>query len=152
MIGPHLRLFKTLNSHGAEYLLIGGVAVIAYGFPRTTKDIDFFINPTVANAQRCLDALEELGFGTVALTDAKKVAATEVTIFNDIIRVDLLTRVKGLQFDTAWQRRVFFEVERVLIPALNRDDLICSKQAAGRPGDLEDIKVLEMARAKGNRT
>lgn len=148
MIGPHLQLFKCLNSHGAEYLLIGGVAVIAYGFPRATKDIDIFIHPTIDNAQRCLDALAELGFGTVALTTAKQVAETEVTIFNDRLRVDILTRVKGLVFETAWQRRVFFEVSAIRIPALCRDDLISSKQAAGRPGDLEDIKVLQMIAAK----
>lgn len=148
MIGPHLQLFKSLNSHHVEYLLIGGVAVIAYGFPRTTKDIDIYINPTLENAERCLAALEEYGFGTVALTTAKKVAETEVTIFNDFLRVDVLTRVKGIQFDTAWQRKVFFEVDQVCIPALSKEDLISSKQAAGRPGDLEDVKILQMIPSK----
>ncbi len=32
------------------------------------------------------------------------------------------------------------------IPALHLDDLIKSKQAAGREEDLQDIKILEMAR------
>lgn len=144
MIGRHLQLFKSLSSHGVEYLLIGGVAVIAYGFPRTTKDIDIYINPTVENAKRCLEALEEYGFGTVALTTAEKLAATEVTIFKDFIRLDVLTRVKGIEFDTAWRRKVLFEVDQVRIPALSKEDLISSKQAAGRSGDLEDIKILQM--------
>ncbi|MBI4237627.1 MAG: nucleotidyltransferase [Deltaproteobacteria bacterium] len=148
MIGPHLQLFRCLNDHGVEYLLIGGMAVIAYGFPRATKDIDIFINPTATNAVHCLEALEALGFGTAALTTAEKLAVTEVTIFKDLFRLDVLTQVKGIEFLRAWQQKVFFEVESILIPALSRDDLIASKRAAGRPGDLEDIKVLEMAQRK----
>ena len=143
MIGPHLQLFKSLNDHGVEYLLIGGVAVIAHGFPRTTKDIDIFINPTAENAQRCLQALLAIGFGTATLTTPEKVVQTEVTIFKDFLRLDVLTRVKGLEFESAWLRKVFFEVDQVLIPAVSKEDLIRSKEAAGRRGDLEDIEVLQ---------
>ncbi|MBI4238938.1 MAG: hypothetical protein HY696_11080 [Deltaproteobacteria bacterium] len=38
MIVQHIQLFKSLNSHGVEYLLIGGTLAIAYGVPRVTKD------------------------------------------------------------------------------------------------------------------
>lgn len=72
-----------------------------------------------------------------------------VTIFRDIIRLDVLTNVKGILFDAAWRNKVFLALRDVLIPAISLDDLIKTKAAAARPGDLEDIQVLEMARAKG---
>jgi predicted nucleotidyltransferase len=143
MIGPHLQLFKCLNDHKVEYLLIGGTAAIAYGIPRTTKDIDLFVAKDEANAQRCLNALKALGFGTTELTTAKKLVATEVTIFKDLLRVDVLTQVKGMTFEEASQNRVFFDVDGILIPVLRLEDLIITKKAAGRPGDLEDVKILE---------
>lgn len=144
MIGPHLHLFKSLNDHEVEYLLIGGMAVIAYGAPRTTKDIDIFIRPTIENAKKCLLALEKVGFGTVFLTTPEKLCETEVTIFKDLIRVDVLTRVKGIEFDEASRDRVFVQVGSTMIPTLSRQQLIKSKRAAGRDIDLEDIVVLEL--------
>lgn len=143
MIGQHLNLFASLNRNGTEYLLIGGVLVIAYGFPRFTKDIDIFIRKTEENADRCLRALKAIGMGSAELTDAADLCRQEVTIFKDFLRVDVLTRVKGLEFEVVWQRRKELVVDQVVIPALSLEDLIISKKAAGREEDLQDVKVLE---------
>jgi hypothetical protein len=43
-----------LSSHRVEYLVIGGVAAIAYGVPRLTLDIDLLIRPTRANVEALL--------------------------------------------------------------------------------------------------
>lgn len=150
MIEQHLKLFACLNRRGAEYLLIGGALSIAYGVPRVTKDIDLFLNPVPENAEALLQSLKEMGFGTANMIDAKEICQTEVTIFKDILRVDILTKVKGLTFEKAWQNKVFLELDRVMIPSLSLDDLIRSKKAAGRTGDLEDVKILEMARTKNS--
>ncbi|MBI2343990.1 MAG: nucleotidyltransferase [Deltaproteobacteria bacterium] len=143
MIGPHLQLFKSLNDHGVEYLLIGGVAAIAYGVPRGTKDIDIFIEASKKNAAKCLMALKAIGFGTAALTTPQKLCRTEVTIMKDVVRLDVLTRVKGITFEEAYRNRAFFEVDETHIPALSRADLVRTKKAAGRKGDLEDVEILE---------
>ena len=34
---------ELLNSHNVKYLVVGGYAVAYHGYPRTTGDIDFFI-------------------------------------------------------------------------------------------------------------
>lgn len=148
MIERHLKLFKSLNRHGVEYLLIGGTLTIAYGVPRVTKDVDLFLRPTIENASRCLTALKDCGLGTAELTTPEELISTEVTIFKDVVRLDVLTQVKGLEFDSAWRNKVFLELDDVLIPALSLDDLLASKRAAGRQSDAEDIKILERARTK----
>jgi len=38
-----VRICRALNESSAQYLLIGGFAVIAHGGGRTTKDIDFLV-------------------------------------------------------------------------------------------------------------
>lgn len=151
MIEQHLHLFRSLNDHHVEYLLIGGALAIAYGVPRLTKDVDIFLNPTRENAERCLQALRSCGFGTVELTNADALCKTEVTIFRDIVRLDVLTHVKGIEFASAWRNKVFLALRGVHIPAISITDLIKTKHAAARTTDLEDIKVLEMAQKKEER-
>ncbi len=148
MIDRYLKLFECLNKNNVEYLLIGGALSIAYGVPRVTKDLDIFLNPTLSNARAFLTALNELGMGTASLTTAEDICNTEVTIFKDVVRLDALTQVKGLDFTSAWQKKVFLSLGNVMIPAINIDDLIASKRAAGRPHDKEDIKILEQAKRK----
>ena len=43
MLHRLLDVFASLNSHGVKYLVIGGVAAIAHGVPRTTFDLDMLI-------------------------------------------------------------------------------------------------------------
>ena len=52
-------LLSLLNSHGVEYLLVGGYAVAAHGFPRYTGDIDIFYRLGEANTQRLAAAMAE---------------------------------------------------------------------------------------------
>lgn len=145
MIDRHLKLFKSLNNQSVEYLLIGGALAIAYGVPRVTKDIDLFLRPTPENAGRLLKTLKQIGMGTAELTTPEDICKNEITIFKDFIRLDVLTRVKGLDFDAAWKKRKILHLDKVEIPALTLEDLVVSKKASGRKGDLEDVKILEMA-------
>jgi hypothetical protein len=41
--------------------VIGGVACILHGYPRTTEDVDILIERTEANARRVLAALARVG-------------------------------------------------------------------------------------------
>lgn len=54
-------LLPALNDAGAEYLVVGGYAVIEHTEPRYTKDIDVWVNSTRENAERVLDALKRYG-------------------------------------------------------------------------------------------
>lgn len=146
MIERYLKLFESLNKNNVEYLLIGGALSIAYGVPRVTKDLDIFLKPTIPNAKAFLKALDEVGMGTAGLTTAEDICNTEITIFKDVVRLDALTQVKGLEFTTSWQRKVFLALGHITIPAINIDDLIASKRAAARPHDEDDIKILEQAK------
>lgn len=147
----HRAVYRSFDSHGVKYVLIGGLAAVLYGSPRLTKDVDLFIEPTLGNASRALAALKAIGFRTASLTTPAKMLAHEVTIFEDYMRVDLLTVVKGLSFPDAWRRRAMKRIEGINVPVLHLKDLIKSKRAAGRSIDLEEIKILRRIHRK-NRT
>lgn len=50
-------VFKSFQQHEVRYVVIGGIAVVLYGVPRATFDLDILIEATLENAQRLLDAL-----------------------------------------------------------------------------------------------
>jgi predicted Fe-Mo cluster-binding NifX family protein len=54
--------FKSLNAHGVDFLIVGGVAYNFYAPPRASKGIDVWVAPSVANLQKFLDALTVFGF------------------------------------------------------------------------------------------
>jgi hypothetical protein len=54
-------LASTLNRHGVDYVVIGGVALQAHGHVRTTQDLDIVAAWTPENVQRLAGALRELG-------------------------------------------------------------------------------------------
>ena len=142
MLQGHLAIYKSLNAHRVKYVVIGGVASILYGSPRMTKDLDLFIEATPGNAARLLQALEAAGLGTASLTTPEKILANEVTILQDVCRLDILTRIKGLTFAQAWPQRVVKRLQGVRVPVVALDQLIQAKQAAGRPIDLQDVATL----------
>ncbi len=54
-----------LSLHKVRYLIVGGEAVIYYGFARLTGDVDFFFEPALNNVQRLYRALHEFWQGDV---------------------------------------------------------------------------------------
>src|SRR4051794_3883225 len=53
-------LIAALKAGGVDYVLIGGVAVAAHGFPRGAKDIDNVADPEPGNLQRLSDVLRRI--------------------------------------------------------------------------------------------
>ena len=137
-------LFKSFESNDVHYLVIGGIAAGIYGVPRNTYDLDILIEAIPENADRLLKSLSEAGFGTASLIDAPTLLKNEVTIFKDYVRVDVQTRTPGIRFEDAWPRRASKAYQGQSFLVVCREDLIASKRAAGRPVDLEDVRLLEL--------
>ena len=52
-----LQVTDALENEGVDYILIGGFAVILYGLPRLTQDVDLFIKNNVDNVNKLKTAL-----------------------------------------------------------------------------------------------
>lgn len=55
-----LEILDILHKEGVEYILIGGFAVVLYGLPRFTQDIDIFVKPEEDNIKKLKKALKSL--------------------------------------------------------------------------------------------
>lgn len=137
-------LFVELSAAGAEFLVVGAHAVMFYTVPRYTKDLDIWVRPTRDNAQRVYRALAAFGAPLDALTeDDLAIPGTIFQIGMAPNRIDILTSIQGVDFETAWQRRVLSTYGDAAIQLLSRADLLANKRAVGRPQDLLDIAHLE---------
>ena len=143
-------VFKSFQQHEVRYVVIGGIAVVLYGVPRATFDLDILIEATPENAQRLLDALIDAGMGTATLTNVDEILANEITIFQDRVQIDVQITTPGIQFETAWERKQNMKYQGQTFYVVSLDDLIRSKRAAGKDVDLEDVRLLELPDNQGN--
>jgi len=143
-------VFASFQKNDVKYLVIGGIAAVLHGVPRVTLDVDILIEPTKENAEKLLIALSESGFGTAEMTNAQEIIDTEITIFDDRIRLDVQTSTPGIQFEDAWERRVIMTIKGQEFAVVSRPDLVQSKVAAGREVDLEDVRILTSEEKKSS--
>jgi hypothetical protein len=71
---------------------------VLHGIPRATFDLAILIQATKENAQSLLLSLEEAGLGTASLITAEDLLKHEITIFKDIVRIDVQISTPGLEF------------------------------------------------------
>ena len=142
-------LLKSLNANNVEFVIIGATAFPIHGYARATLDNDIFIRPESKNAVRTLNALRNFGYDTANIT-VKDLLTRKVLIRQYLVETDIHPFVSGITFDHVWKNRISgtFGKEKVYYASL--DDLIVMKESAGRPKDLEDIKVLKTLKKKRN--
>ncbi len=136
-------LLRLFNAGGVRYLVVGGYAVMRYTEPRYTKDLDLWVEPTRANAQRVYQALRRFGAPLAGVTVENftdKDLVFQVGVAP--VRVDILMDTSSMSFRSAWRNRVEVDLSGEPVPMISREDLIASKRAANRPQDRIDLKNL----------
>lgn len=130
--------------HEVRFLVVGAYALAILGRPRATGDLDVWIESTDENAARAYAALETFGAPLRDLT--RDDLATPGTVFQiglPPLRIDILTRISGVEFAPAWERRTEADFEGVRIPVIGREDFLANKRALGRTKDLADAERLD---------
>jgi len=135
------RIANALDAAAIPYMVIGGQAVLLYGEPRLTKDIDITLG---ADLRRLRDVLQ-----AVAAADLKPLvdpdsftAETMVLPCADVgtgIRIDLIFS------STPYEQQAMSRVRKVKLGAAevrfaSVEDLLIHKLLAGRPRDIEDAQ------------
>ena len=134
---------QLLNANKVEYLVVGGYAVGAYGYPRYTGDIDFWINPTKENAEKLINALVQFGFGSldISLDDFLKENFV-IQLGYPPNRIDIMTGASGLTFEQCWKEKKIIEAEGEKINFISLHHLKINKRSTGRDKDNLDLKNL----------
>jgi predicted nucleotidyltransferase len=137
---------RAFNEKKAEYLIVGGYAVMKYTEPRFTKDLDVWIRNSPENAAKVYEALAE--FGAPLQKDGlvpEDFTSEDMTYQIGVapVRIDILTRISGIQFAEAWTNRVASTFFGLPVYFISLRDLIINKKAAGRSSDLEQLELFQ---------
>ena len=137
-------LFACLNARRVKALVVGAHAVAFHAKPRFTKDLDLLIEPSRENAERLLDALADFGFSGAGLSvEDFAVPGRIVQLGYAPNRVDLMTSIDGVDFESAWRGRVADRYGAAEVCYLGKEELIRNKSASGRLQDQLDLAMLE---------
>jgi hypothetical protein len=136
-----IEFIKLLQKHEVEYLIVGGYALSIHSQPRTTKDLDIWINPTKENAEKMLNVLTDFGFESLEFTEEDFLNEDRINqLGNPPVRIDILNNIDGLNFDDAYKNKYVNSLGKAEnIFFISVKDLIKNKSVSGRIKDKADI-------------
>ena len=149
------RLIARLAKAGVDFVVIGGVAVVAQASPRFTKDLDITYAADTANHERIAGVLADVharlrgsGEDVPFVPDARTLSQIEIlTLETDDGGLDLLLAPAGSPaYRELAANADAANIDGTTFLVASIDDLIAMKRAAGRPQDLIDIESLEVAK------
>ncbi|GAB2453597.1 hypothetical protein GCM10011375_00660 [Hymenobacter qilianensis] len=143
MEDEYLNLLRLFQEIGVEYVVVGGYAVIAHGFPRTTGDLDILVRPSTANARRVVQALERFGYtdGEFEETDFTTVP-NFISFASNGVWIDLMTQLLGVSLEDCLNGSLELTFAGVPVQHISLAALRQTKRATGRPQDLRDLENL----------
>jgi hypothetical protein len=144
-LDPDFKEFlRSLTCAGVRFLVLGGYAVIHYGYGRVTGDLDVWIAIDPDNAGRVSLALQSFGgFPSSAVKPSIFTKRGKIFVFGrKPLRIDILTAPSGVEFDDCYARRLEVDWDGVTVPLIALKDLRVNKQSSGRHKDLADLSHL----------
>ena len=142
----------SLIAHEVEFVIVGGVAIIAHGIPYATFDLDFCYSRTTDNLKKIVAALADFkprlrGFpkDLPFIWDERTLLnGTNFTLETTLGDIDLLGEVAGVgSFAEVYNCSENLKLFDYEVRVLSLDALIRAKKAAGRPKDLDVLPQLE---------
>lgn len=151
-------VIKALNDAKVKYLIVGGVAVVAHGYERFTRDLDLVISLEAENIRRGLRCLIAIGYNPRIPVTPEQFANAKLReewrrdknmivlqLWSDEHRrtpIDVFV-YEPFNFAKEYDLAEKYPVEDQMAPVISRKTLIKLKKAAGRSQDLADIEKLE---------
>ncbi|MDX2046342.1 MAG: nucleotidyltransferase [Chitinophagaceae bacterium] len=147
LFNPDFRDFlKALHKHQVDYLLVGGYAVIIHGYERVTADMDIWVKCNADNYNKLNMAFHSFGMPVFDMTLNNFLDTEKWDVFRfgrKPVAIDIMTRVKGLDFDEAFQKSSLVNIDDTEIRLIHYEHLIIAKKKAGRAKDIQDLENLE---------
>jgi len=153
-------LFRALDQHRVEYVVVGGAAAIAHGSSRFTQDLDIVYKRSGDNIDRVVAALQAYQpylrgapRGLPFMWDRETLSrGLNFTLETSVGAIDLFGEIPGGgTYEDLESASVELKLFGAPAKCLNLDQLIRAKRATGRPKDLEALAELEALREELDR-
>lgn len=135
---------SSLKRHNIPYMIIGGQAVLLYGEPRLTRDIDITLGVNVDYLEKLLAVVQELSLKPIPediklfVQQTMVLPALEETTG---IRVDFIFSFTPYETEAIKRAKTITIMEQEVCFA-SPEDVIIHKIFAGRPRDIEDVRSI----------
>jgi hypothetical protein len=142
----HKELLINLLQNKVDFIIVGGYAVIFHGYVRTTDDLDIWIKPDNSNKVKLIEVLKLLHFSDSSIEKIKELDFSTMVAFHfggAPERVDFLTKLTGIDFDSSISNVEFLNFESWKIPFLSLHDLVITKMLTTRLKDHSDVEELQ---------
>ena len=137
-------LIRSLNRHGADYLLIGGYALFAHGYHRATTDIDVLVPGTREAGRKVKEALMVLPDRAARELDPAWFEEDENIRVADAFVVDIKLSACGETYETLKRYAETVDLDGLPVRTINLEGLLRTKRTM-REKDIADRIVLERA-------
>lgn len=141
-------LCRELNEHGARYIVVGGMAVIQWGFTRATEDVDLLVEISQENQKKVIEALRSLP--DKAVNDIRPTDLEEYQVIRiaDEYIVDLMSAACGISYDQAIDSVIVVMIDGVKIPFASPELLWRMKQTMQEKDNLDLTFLRELLKKK----
>ena len=139
-----LRIGSSLKKHSMSYMIIGGQAVLLYGEPRLTRDIDITLGVNTDRLKDLLTILQKISL--------KPIPADIESFVRQTMVLPSLDEATGIRIDfifsfTPYETEAIKRAKKIMmlgqeICFASPEDVIIHKIFAGRPRDLEDVRTI----------
>jgi predicted nucleotidyltransferase len=151
-------LLERLTAANVSFVLVGGLAVNAWGYLRATRDVDIVPEPSKENLARLDALLADLG-GKVdvggSLLDSEAISTFLKTgdrtlVVTDLGRVDVLQGLPQVPtFEALDAEASDVQMDGLTVRVCSLEHLLSMKRASERPRDRDDLEALEAAQEGG---
>lgn len=148
-------LLERLVRAEIRFVLVGGLAVNAWGYLRGTRDVDVVPDPSAENLTRLDRLLKELG-GRVEVGERKLDSASISTflkagdrtlVATELGSVDILQGLPQVpSFEVLDADATEIDMDGLAVRVCSFEHLLAMKRASERPRDRDDLEALEDAR------
>lgn len=142
-------ILETLEAHGVEYVVVGGVAAVLQGAPVTTFDIDALVKVDPQNSGRLLKALTDLDarfreHDSLRPTAADVAAGGHMLLLTRSGPLDVLGFIGGgKRYEDVKDHTEYLRIGGLSIRVLKLEALLEEKKALSRDKDLPVVRLLE---------
>lgn len=149
------QILRRLTEAEVKFVVVGGLALGAWGVVRGTKDVDIVVAPDAENLKRLARVAAaihgHIHVGESFLSSEPSIAGhlasgEQVAIETDLGRLDVVQGLDGVPaYDELRSRSTEAEILSVRVAVCAVEDLKSMKRAAGRTRDLADLEDLDAA-------
>ncbi len=149
-----VKIGGALDNASIPYMIIGGQAVLLYGEPRLTRDIDITLGINTDKLPKLLTVVDDIGAIPIPEDLETFVRETYVLPVRDKIsniRIDFIFSYTPYERQ-AIKRANKIKLKGVFLNFASLEDVIIHKIFSGRPRDIEDVKSIILKNPKFNIT